>query len=746
MFKQFLITFLFLSLTSIAHAADTKEIWITPDTSNYSRLATGLAGSNITIISSDEIAKSTGKDITEILKSYSGIQVRSLYSGIDGINSTIDMRGFGEAAKSNFLMLLNGRSLNDLDMGSVNFSNTPLSSIDRIEIVRGNSAGTIYGSGAVGGAINIVTKDSSEVSDIINLSYGSFDSINVDFTASINLDKNTSMMVTGKTKETDTYRESGDYDRDDILFRLNYKNTNLKSYLDISSSSKNQLLSGPRVIGGAYNYHLCNLLSSSRTANHIGGSYDRNANTCNATQRDDYANEDNISIAGGLNIAQTKTRSILIDVSTKSKDQKAFYAANGNNSSSNPNDGDSYIETTLDNSQLSLALDESLFIDNNPVIIKFGGDLSDTDYDSDRYNVEGGAVGQVFDASQESQALFFQASLNLLEQDAVMSLGIRKENTDFYGADTLDTNVTGFGYGTDHETLSTSTSNTAFNIGFEKILDSNTKIFTKYAESFRTPNIDERIKATTTGSFALNDQTSDEIEIGLRYEDALFYFSGSIYSMDTESEIQFDQDKNTNLDPISREGVNIDFNYRASDMVRLSGSYNYVDAEFTSGSLSMGTGTYLYDGVRYYNGAETYGYLSTTAINYLGSDSTANQSFDLTGNKVPLVAPVNYKFGAEIDLDARITALIDLQYVDERYVSNDQENIETKIPDYYVVNTKVISSNGPLSFSAGINNVFNEKYYDFAVSSTFHDDDHFGTQSVYPLAERNAFINLGYAF
>jgi iron complex outermembrane receptor protein len=746
MFKQFLITFLFLSLTSIAHAADTKEIWITPDTSNYSRLATGLAGSNITIISSDEIAKSTGKDITEILKSYSGIQVRSLYSGIDGINSTIDMRGFGEAAKSNFLMLLNGRRLNDLDMGSVNFSNTPLSSIDRIEIVRGNSAGTIYGSGAVGGAINIVTKDSSEVSDIINLSYGSFDSINVDFTASINLDKNTSMMVTGKTKETDTYRESGDYDRDDILFRLNHKNTNLKSYLDISSSSKNQLLSGPRVIGGAYNYHLCNLLSSSRTANHIGGSYDRNANTCNATQRDDYANEDNISIAGGLNLIQTETRNILIDISAKSKDQKAFYAANGNNSSSNPNNGDSYVETTLDNSQFSLALDESLFIDNNPVIIKFGGDLSDTDYDSDRYNVEGGAVGQVFDASQESQALFFQASLNLLEQDAVMSLGIRKENTDFYGADTLDINVTGFGYGTDHETLSTSTSNTAFNIGFEKILDSNTKIFTKYAESFRTPNIDERIKATTTGSFALNDQTSDEIEIGLRYEDALFYFSGSIYSMDTESEIQFDQDKNTNLDPISREGVNIDFNYRASDMVRLSGSYNYVDAEFTSGSLSMGTGTYLYDGVRYYNGAETYGYLSTTAINYLGSDSTANQSFDLTGNKVPLVAPVNYKFGAEIDLDARITALIDLQYVDERYVSNDQENIETKIPDYYVVNTKVISSNGPLSFSAGINNVFNEKYYDFAVSSTFHDDDHFGTQSVYPLAERNAFISLGYAF
>ena len=746
MLKRLLITFLFLSLTSIAHAADTKEIWITPEASDYSRLATGLAGSNITIISSDEIVKSAEKDITEILKFYSGIQVRSLYSGIDGINSTIDMRGFGEASSSNFLMLLNGRKLNDLDMGGINFSNIPLSSIDRIEIIRGNSAGTIYGSGAVGGAINIVTKDSSEVSDIINLSYGSYNSMSVDFTTSASLDESTSMMITGKTKETDTYRESGDYDRDDILFRLNHKNNNFKSYLDISSSSKNQLLSGPRVIGGVYAYHLCNLLSSSRTAKHVGGDYATNADNCNSTQRDDYANEDSNFIGGGLNIAQTETRNILLDVSAKSKEQKAFYAANGNNLSSNPNSGDSYIETTLDNSQLSLVLDESMFIDNNSMVIKFGGDLSSTSYDSNRYNFEGGSVGQVYDASQDSQALFIQASLSLPEQDAIMSIGFRTENTDFYGADTVDTNISGFAYATDHATLSTSTNNHAFNIGFEKILDTNTKIFTKYAESFRTPNIDERIKSTTSGSFMLNDQTSEEIEIGLRYENATLNFSGSIYSMDTENEIQYDQSKNTNLDPISREGINIDFNYRATDTVRLNGSYNYVDAEFTSGSLSMGTGTYLYFGTRYYNGNETYGYLTNTAINYLGSDSSANQSFSLIGNKVPLVAPVNFRLGAEFDIDSKTMALIDLQYVDEKYVSNDQENIEPKIPDYYVVNTKVISSNGPLSFSAGISNIFNEKYYDFAVSSTFHDDPHFGTQSVYPLVERNAFISLGYTF
>ena len=77
MLKRFLITLLFLSLSPIAQAADVQEIWITPEASDYSRLATGLAGSNITIITSDEIKKSKGKTIPEILNKLSGITIRS---------------------------------------------------------------------------------------------------------------------------------------------------------------------------------------------------------------------------------------------------------------------------------------------------------------------------------------------------------------------------------------------------------------------------------------------------------------------------------------------------------------------------------------------------------------------------------------------------------------------------------------------------------------------------------------------
>ena len=45
-----------------------------------------------------------------------------------------------------------------------------------------------------------------------------------------------------------------------------------------------------------------------------------------------------------------------------------------------------------------------------------------------------------------------------------------------------------------------------------------------------------------------------------------------------------------------------------------------------------------------------------------------------------------------------------------------------------------------------VNNLFDEAYYDFAISSVFHDDAHYGTRNVYPLPGRNFFVNLGYTF
>ena len=63
----------------------------------------------------------------------------NLFGGVNGARSTVDMRGFGAAASSNTLVLINGRRINDLDIAGVDLAAIPRDSIERIEITRGNS-------------------------------------------------------------------------------------------------------------------------------------------------------------------------------------------------------------------------------------------------------------------------------------------------------------------------------------------------------------------------------------------------------------------------------------------------------------------------------------------------------------------------------------------------------------------------------------------------------------------------------
>ena len=128
MFKFFLILIIYF-LTLFHSFSDEQTIWITPSETDYSRLSTGLAGSNITIIGEDEIKNSQNSSIPEIISRHSGIQLRNLFSNVNSTQSTLDLRGFGESAKNNSVILLNGRRLNDIDMAGVNFSIVPKESI-----------------------------------------------------------------------------------------------------------------------------------------------------------------------------------------------------------------------------------------------------------------------------------------------------------------------------------------------------------------------------------------------------------------------------------------------------------------------------------------------------------------------------------------------------------------------------------------------------------------------------------------
>jgi vitamin B12 transporter len=112
-------------------------------------------GRVVTVITSEQINRSQGKTLPQLLNSVPGIT----FSGANnapGISTSVFLRG---ASTGNTLILVDGFAVNNSSSidGSYDLNAFPLDQIERIEILKG-SGSTLYGSDAVAGVINIITK------------------------------------------------------------------------------------------------------------------------------------------------------------------------------------------------------------------------------------------------------------------------------------------------------------------------------------------------------------------------------------------------------------------------------------------------------------------------------------------------------------------------------------------------------------------------------------------------------------
>ncbi|MGV7220472.1 MAG: TonB-dependent receptor plug domain-containing protein [Nitrospinales bacterium] len=114
--------------------------------------------SAIYVISSEDIKRSGATNIMEALRMAPGVTV----SRIDQNHYAISIRGFNRQFQTKLLVLIDGRSVYSPSFGGVFWESqdTMLEDVDRIEIIRGPGA-ALWGSNAVAGVINIITKDSS---------------------------------------------------------------------------------------------------------------------------------------------------------------------------------------------------------------------------------------------------------------------------------------------------------------------------------------------------------------------------------------------------------------------------------------------------------------------------------------------------------------------------------------------------------------------------------------------------------
>lgn len=154
------------AMVSLSHANEAAETadesavkmeTITVTTAGGYKQNIADAAATISVITKEELEKKSYSDITDALKNVPGVFVQG-----GGTNQTISIRGMGSAYT---LFLVDGKPMNDGSLlttnggvqgASVNFL-PPIEAIERIEVIRGPSS-SLYGSDAMGGAINIITK------------------------------------------------------------------------------------------------------------------------------------------------------------------------------------------------------------------------------------------------------------------------------------------------------------------------------------------------------------------------------------------------------------------------------------------------------------------------------------------------------------------------------------------------------------------------------------------------------------
>jgi vitamin B12 transporter len=143
-------------ISSQLHAQDTtaKVLDEAVVTANKFEQKQSQTGKVVSVITKGQLEKSSGKTVAQVLNEQAGITINGAYN-VTGSVQTVFMRG---ASSGRTLILVDGIPVSDPSMINNEFDINlfSINDVERIEICKGAQS-TLYGSDAIGGAINIIT-------------------------------------------------------------------------------------------------------------------------------------------------------------------------------------------------------------------------------------------------------------------------------------------------------------------------------------------------------------------------------------------------------------------------------------------------------------------------------------------------------------------------------------------------------------------------------------------------------------
>lgn len=508
------------------------------------------------IYTAAQIEASHTNNIYDFLATQSSLFIAPTYN--NPFARPIDVHGYGTAdtGYQNIVVTLNGRRLNNVDMSPQMLGSIPVSTIERIEILKG-AGSVVYGDGANAAVINIITKQ--ETQNQLTLSGGSYHTqseslylsgVKEKFSYSVHLDH----FDTGGMRDLDSKGLNDSQKSTNGGISLNYRPNSVTEVYGSADFTRNNSLYGGTLTLDQY-----------RTNPSQQGSAD-NGYGYNSSPIMSHVFS---SQAVTLGVKEILPKGFVFDTSVAQEIKSNAFVSTSFDGVY-PNINATYV-TPYNSNYLYRQINTNLRYDGESLntIVGFQGTQGKVDWSRGVH-------------SQKSNSALF-VSGDYQNGNSLYSIGGRYEKA-FYQ---YEDNVTPL--------TKTDKALYAYEMGYSYLLDAEQSLFVHYGHAFQFPDLDRITLVDFTWPYTdptrfngfLNPMKTDTYTIGYTKIDGETKIKASLYYVQLKDEIYFYSNdlawiatltSNTNIEKSHKYGLDLSYLRTLNDQWKMGLGYNYVKA------------------------------------------------------------------------------------------------------------------------------------------------------------------------
>ena len=489
------------------------------------------------VITAEDIQRAGAVTVNDAIMRILGVAGRQDFFG--GGDYALDLRGFGATSDSNQVVIVDGIRINEADLGGTRLAGIPIESVVQIEVIRGSGA-VLYGEGATGGVISIITKAGKGVARQNAASlYAAVGSYGLREERA-----NATLASGGFSLDVNAMNRKADNHRD-----------NFRSETGAVSAVAQWSNDWLRLGGSRAQDNLDTGLPGSLTALQ----YQSNPRqTTHPLDKASIANtRDGLFAEASLGDWQ-----LIADAGRRDKKLRSLSVSQFGSSNF-----DYDVKATNYALRAVHSAQQAAF--SNKLVLG-------TDYGSWQRNVLG-VFGST--ATQASRAFYLRDELTVASSRTVLSVGARTESIHKDSTSAI---------------LGVADRQNAWELGLSQPLNQEVSIYGRVGRSFRLANADEF--SFTSPGVSLLAQRSNDIELGSRYASGPLKLEARLYRSALTNEIGFDPNAaspfggntgaNVNFSPTRRSGLELDASYAAAKTLNLRVNAALRKSTFNSGQYS----------------------------------------------------------------------------------------------------------------------------------------------------------------